>query len=82
MRVVQPTGELGFVHERVARERLRGGVRQDLDGDGAVMPKIARQIERSHPATAKLAFNVVPARQHSLELAVRRGKAHAWGEGI
>ena len=32
--------------------------------------------------TAKLAFNVVLARQRSSELAVRRREAHARGEGI
>jgi len=45
------------------------------------MPKIASQIDRGHPAAAKLAFNVVLARQRSVELTVRRGRAHAWQEG-
>ena len=82
VRMVQPSGELCFADEAVARQRLRNLSAQDLDGDVPVMPKIARQIDRGHPAAAKLAFNVVLARQQSLELAVRRGKAQAWGEGI
>jgi len=80
--MVQPSGELRFADEAVARERLRDLIAEDLDRDIAVMPKIAREIDRSHPAAAKLAFNVVLARQRSLELAVRRGKAHAWQGGI
>jgi hypothetical protein len=80
--MVQPSGELCFADETVARERLYDLIAQDLDGDVAVVPKIARQIDGGHPAAAKLAFNVVLACQRSLELTVRRGKAHAWQEGI
>jgi hypothetical protein len=39
------------------------------------MPKIARLMDCSHRAAAKLACNVVAARQGSVELAVRRGRA-------
>ena len=80
--MIQPSGELCFADESVAGERLHDLIAQDLDGDVAVMPKIARQIDGGHPAAAKLALNVVLARQRSLELAVRRGKVHAWQEGI
>jgi len=80
--MVQPSGELCFANEAVARERFYDPVVQDLDGDSAIMPKIARQVDRGHAAAAKLAFNVVLARERSLERAVRRGKAHARREGI
>jgi hypothetical protein len=80
--MVQPSGELRFADEAVARERLRDLIAQDLDRDMAVMPKVAREIDRSHAAAAKLAFNLVLAREHSLEPAVRRGNVHARREGI
>ena len=80
--MVQPSGELRLADETVARERLCNLIAQDLDGDVAAMPKIACEIDSGHPAAAKLALNVVLARQRSLELAVRRGKAHAWQKDI
>ena len=80
--MIEPSGELCFADEAVAGERLRDFIAQDLDGDIAVMPKVARKVDRGHAAAAKLTFNVVFVRQHGLELAVRPGKAHAWRESI
>ena len=80
--MIQSCGELCFANESVARERFYNLVVQHLDRDAAIMPEIARQIDRGHAAAAKLAFNVVFVGERSPELAVQRGSAHECREGI
>lgn len=74
--------ELCFADNTVASKRLCDLITQNLDCDVAAMPDIAREIDGGHPAAAKFAFNLVLARQRSLELVGRQGEAHAWREGF
>ena len=55
VRMVQPRGELGLPNE-TAPERLVVGqlVGEDLDRDAALEPRILRQVDDAHPATAEL----------------------------
>jgi hypothetical protein len=75
--MIQPSRELRLADEAITGERLHDLVAQDLDGDIAVMPKIARKIDCGHAAAAKLTFNVVLTREHGSEVVVHRGKGHA-----
>jgi hypothetical protein len=52
-------GDLDLPHKALGAERLGQLLVQDLEGDWAIVPEIARQVDRSHAAPAELALEQV-----------------------
>ena len=67
VRVVEPGGEPDLPDEPLGAQRVRQLGMEDLQGDGAVVPEIAGEIDRGHAATAELALEHVAVGQGGLE---------------
>ena len=67
VRVVEPGGEPDLPDEPLGAQRVRQLGMEDLQGDGAVVPEIAGEIDRGHAATAELALEQVAVGQGGLE---------------
>jgi hypothetical protein len=70
VRVVEPGGEPDLPDKPLGTQRVRQLGMEDLQGDGAVVPKIAGEIDRGHAATTELALDHVAVTESVGELLV------------
>jgi hypothetical protein len=71
VRVLQPGGEADLALEALGAECVGQLGMQDLEGDGAVVSFVVREVHRSHPPAAELALDRVHAGETCLELSPR-----------
>ena len=57
--VLEAGGDLDLLHKALGAERMGQLLVQDLEGDSAIVPEIARQVDSSHAAPAELALEQV-----------------------
>ena len=67
VRVVEPGGEPDLPDEPLGAQRVRQLGMENLQGDGAVVPEIAGQVDGGHAAAAELALEHVAVGQGGLE---------------
>jgi hypothetical protein len=67
VRVVEPGGEPDLPDKPLGAQRVRQLGMEDLQGDGAVVPDIAGQVDGGHAAAAELALEHVAVGQGGLE---------------
>jgi hypothetical protein len=57
--MLEAGGDLDLLHKALGAERMGQLLVQDLEGDGPIVPEIARQVDRTHAAPAELALEQV-----------------------
>ena len=67
MRVHELRGEPDLAQEALGAQRLRHVGTEDLDGDGAVVAEVVRQVHRRHPAASQLALQAIVLAEHGGE---------------
>ena len=68
--MIEPGSEPDLSDKPLGTQRVRQLGMEDLQGDGAVMPEIASEIDRGHAATAELALEHVAVPKRVGELLV------------
>jgi hypothetical protein len=81
-RVIEPRGELDLTLKSERAERPGQVGIQHLEGNRAVVPEIAGEVDRGHPAAPKLALERVPALQCSADVSGLVGHSSRSKEGI
>ena len=76
VRVLQPGRRPDLAQEPLGAEAAGERGEEDLEGDGAVVPEVAGQVDDGHAAAAELALEHVPIPQRLLEVVARFGGGH------
>jgi hypothetical protein len=76
VRVLQPGGRPDLAQEPLGAEAAGERGEEDLEGDGAVVSEVTRQIDDGHAAAPELALEHIPIPQRVLEVVARLGGSH------
>src|SRR2546429_1225886 len=71
----EPSSNLDLPQEALGAERCGDLGAEDLDGDGAAVPEIAREVHGGHPAASQLTLDGVAVGQGCAE-AIKRRSGH------
>ena len=65
--MLQAGGDPDLLEKSLRSERGRELGAQDLEGDGAIMPKVVREVDHGHATASELALDAIPIGQGGRE---------------